>query len=141
MFLKHIFYFTFNDVSFSSINNVKIERFVQVFKRNIKFHNTDYKNIETEIIRFILSYRSALHLITEISPSQWLMNTHLRKELVLMLHDFQNQNNVFVMEEFTKKIHLNIWDLWSFATCRRREYITPTKSGNQSEIKYEKKWQ
>ncbi|XP_041480448.1 uncharacterized protein K02A2.6-like [Lytechinus variegatus] len=62
-------------------SNGEVERFVQTFKKAMKKARSDEGDVRLKLDRFLLSYRTTPHVVTQETPAKMLMGRELRTRL------------------------------------------------------------
>ena len=65
--------------------NGEAERFVQTFKHALKAARLDPGTLETNLARFLLSYRTTPNATTNVSPAELLFNRQIRTRLTIVV--------------------------------------------------------
>ncbi len=68
-------------------SNGEAERFVQTFKNHFAKLQVGGKDLELNLARFLLTYRTTPHATTGVTPSELLMKRHLRTKLDIVHPD------------------------------------------------------
>ena len=74
--------------------NGEAERFVRTFKRNMKCRSKTSEDVETWVSRFLITYRTTPHSLTEMTPSQMLMGRRIRTRMDLVRPDFLMERRI-----------------------------------------------
>ena len=61
--------------------NAHVERFMRTIEKSVRIANSQGKNWETELYRFLLDYRTTPHVTTGIAPADLLFNRQIRNRL------------------------------------------------------------
>ncbi|XP_022778299.1 uncharacterized protein K02A2.6-like [Stylophora pistillata] len=77
---------------YHSSTNGQAERLAQSFKKGVKADKPG-RTLQHKLDTFLLAYRSAPHVITELSPAQLLLGQNVMRKLVLIKPDVTSEVN------------------------------------------------
>ena len=87
--IKHL-----RSAPFHPATNGEAERFLQTFKTSMKRRRATPHNVETEISKFLMSYRTTEHRITGNTPSYLFYGRNIRNKLDLLIPEEKEKNTV-----------------------------------------------
>ena len=97
-FTKHHNITHLKSAPFHPSTNGEAERFVQTFKNNMKRREANHNNVKSELLKFLLAYRTVPHSVTGQTPAQLFMGRELRNKFQLIESTY-----IYPLQELPKK--------------------------------------